>query len=744
MAKVAVIQTSTNIGEVSPLLLGRVDFDKYKSGLKTCLNHIPMVQGPITRRPGTIFCAEVKDSTAFTRLVRFEFSVTQAYVLEFGSTYVRIYRNHGRNESPPGTPVEVSGSIPYTTAELPDLMFAQSADVLYIAHPNHPPASISRTSDTSWSYSVLSFTDGPYLDQNQTTTTLTFSAGSGAGVTCTASAALFASTDVGRPIRAQMPGGNWGWALITAYVSSTVVTVTINQPFSVTTSLSAPATTSPTGTVGNANGISVGQAVSSTKFPAGVSVLAIAGQSVTLSANASATGTDAAAVFGGSTLATTVWKLGLWSATTGWPACVTFYQERLCWGGCTANPESVQLSVTGNYLSHQPTAYDTAGTVVDSHAMNITLSSNDVQNVRWMSGDANGLLIGTVAGEWALSPSSLGGALTPTNLNAVQMTAYGNAKIRAVRVGYTTLMVQRSLRKVRELTFVYYENRYHAPDMTTLSQHITLGGITDMAYQQEPHAIVWFVRADGVLVGMTYERDQNVVGWHRHIFGGNGAVVESIATIPAPDGTRDELWMIVRRIIGGVTKRYVEYMTKVWEHGDDQQTCVYGDASLQYSGAPIYTVTGLNHLIGETVGVLADGALLPDCVVDGSGHITISRAASKITAGLKYNSDGETLRNDAGSANGTAQGKTQRTHRVTFRFLDTLGFFCGPSFDELDPRIFRTTADPAGQMVPLYTGDDSDTWDSDYTTENVMCWRFNTMLPGTVIALMPQLSTFDR
>lgn len=675
MAKVAPIQTSVNTGEISPLMEGRVDFDKYRAALKVCLNNLPLVQGGATRRPGTIFAAETKNSAARSRLVRFEFSVTQAYVLEFGNLYVRIYRNHGRNENPPGTPIEIV--TPYTTAEIPALMFTQSADVLYIAHPSHPPAKISRASDISWSYGVIAFTDGPYLPLNLASTTITPSAGTaGAGVTLTASAAIFAATDVGRPVRIRCPGKEWAWGSITAYTDSTHVTATMVEP-----------------------------------------------------TNDTAAATD--------------WRLGMWSATTGYPACVTFYQERLAWGGSAINPESVQLSATGNYTSHQPTAYDDVGTVVDSYALNLTLSSNDVQNVRWLSGDSAGLMVGTTSGEWAISPSVQGGALTPTNLNAVQMTAYGSTTIRPAKIGSATLMVQRSKRKVRELTYVYYENKYRAPDLTVLSQHITLGGIEEIAYQQEPNSVLWCVRSDGVLLGLVYERDQNVIGWSRHVLGGTATAVESVATIPAPDGTRDEVWLIVRRTIGGVTKRYVEYMTKTWERGDDQRTAVYSDSALQYAGAPTDTVSGLDHLEGQTVAVLADGALHPDCVVS-SGDITLNREASYITAGLRYNSDGQTLRPEAGSSNGTAQGKTQRTNRVNFRLYEALSLQTGPDFDNLSPRIVRTTATPAGQMVPLFSGDDSDTWEGDYGMENLVCWRFSDPLPGTVLAIMPQLSTQDR
>lgn len=726
---------------------GRVDFDKYKAALKICLNHIPLVQGGVTRRPGTIFVSEVKDSTAFTRLVRFEYSTTQAYVLEFGNLYMRIYRNHGRNESPPGTPVEIV--TPYTTAELPTLMFTQSADVLYVAHPLHAPATINRLSDTSWTFTAITFTDGPYLNQNLTATTLTFSAGSGAGVTCTASSIVginggagFAATDVGRHVRARIPGGAWAWGTITGWTSTTVVTVTLTQPLNAVTNVTTTATTSNAATVASPTGISIGQSITSANFPAGAFVTGVSGFGITASSNANAVST-VAGTFGGTSLVTTQWRLGMWSDSTGYPACVTFFQERLGWGGCTVAPESLQLSVVNNYTSHQPTAYDTNGTVIDSYGLNFTLSSNDVQNVRWMVGDTAGLLVGTTSGEWVLSPSSVGGALTPTNVNAIQMTAHGSAAIKATKVASTTLMVQRSKRKVREITYVYYENKYHAPDMTIIAQHITRGGITDTAYQQEPSSILWAVRGDGMLLGFTYERDQNVIGWHRHQLGGSG-IVESIAVIPAPDGTRDELWMIVRRTINGASKRYVEYMTQMWERGDDQVTAVYLDSALQYSGVATTTITGATHLVGQTVGVLADGSLHPDCVVSGGGGITLNRTATKVTLGKRYNSDGQTLRLEAGSANGTSQGKTQRSNRVNFRLHDSLGISVGPDFNSLSPRIVRTTSDDAGAAVPLYTGDDSDTWDGDYTFENLVCWRFSDPFPGTLLAVMPQLSTFDR
>lgn len=695
MPRSAPIQTQFNAGELSPLMYGRVDFPKYKDGLKTCLNFIPQVQGPVTRRPGNTFVASVKNPGLKTRLVKFEFNVEQAYILEFGNGYVRFYSNHGQDQVS-GAVVELV--VPYQTADLFQLIFTQSADTLYVAHPNYPPSTITRTSATSWSFQNLVFVDGPYLDPDTSGTTMTVGATTGSTTLVASSTAGinngagFTAADVGRLIRIQPSGAAWGWGTITAVSNTT--NATINIP------TNAPIATSP------------------------------------------ATG----------------WRLGAFSAnvaspfTANYPACVTFYQDRLCWGGVPQTPETVYMSVSGDYTNNAPSAYDTAGTVANDNAMTFTLNSNDVQSVRWMSGDANGLLVGTAGGEWAVTPSTLGGALTPSNLNAVQMTAYGEAPIEPVRIGYTTLGLQRSLRKIREFTFVYYENRYHAPDMTVVSQHVTLGGITQFAYQQEPNSILWMVRGDGTLVGFTYERDQQVTAWHRHTMGGvsddlgSPAIVESIAAIPSPDGTRDELWMIVQRYINGQVVRYVEYMTKIWERGDSQVSAVYFDASLTYNGAPTNTVEGLTHLAGETVSVLADGSAHPDVTVstDGFGKIMLDRKASVVTVGYEYNSDGETMLGDSGAADGTAQGKTKRQHRVGFRLLDSLGLQVGVDFDSLTPRVNRTGANLLGQPVPLFSGDDSETWEGDYALTDYICFRFSGGFPGTVQAIMPMLDTMDR
>lgn len=672
--KASPLKDAFNAGELSPLMAARVRIDKYANAFKLGLNVIPVVQGGCTRRDGTMFAAEVKNSASVTRLIPFEFSVEQAYMLEFGNLYIRVFKDNGVVESSPGVPLEIV--TPYTEADIPDLKFVQSADVLYLVHRSYAPRRLGRTSDTSWTLTTISFLDGPYLPLNVSSTTLTPSGTTG-NITITASAATFAATDVGRVVRIRH-SSTWGWATITAYTSATQVSATVGGK-----------------------------------------------------------------VFGATT-ASSDWRLGVWSATTGYPSCAMFFEDRLFYAGNTSYPQRLDGSRSGSYDDFSPS--DSDGVVTASHAVSVTLNSSDINLIRWMMDDEKGLLVGTAGGEWIVRPSTFSEALSPTNIAAKRSTSFGSSKYQAVRAGKSTIYIQRSGRKVRELAYVYEVDGFRAPDMTVLSEHITKGGVTFGDYQQEPWGIVWFVRNDGVLIGFTYERDQDVLGWHRHILGGSfgdgDAVVESVAVIPNAAADADELWLIVKRTIDGNTVRYVEYMSGRFDE-DDTTNAFFVDCGLTYDGSPVTTITGLDHLEGQVVSVLADGAVHPDRTVE-SGSIILVRAASVVHVGLGYVSDIQTLNIEAGAADGTAQGKTKRINRVVARLYKTLGLKYGPSEDKLDVFTFRTSADAMNSPPALFTGDIEINWNSGYDKEGSMYFRQDQPLPFTLLGLFPQVTTQDR
>jgi hypothetical protein len=727
VAKASPIQQSFNAGELSKLMAARFDVAKYRSGLEVCYNALPLIQGGWKNRSGTYYVTGVKTHAKATRVVRFEFSTTQAYIIEFGDLYCRFYMDHGQiqvsgvaaysgatayvigdlvesagvnyyciaattGNAPPNATYwyPLAGTIyeiptPYVEADLFELSFTQSADVLYIAHQGYTQRKLSRTAHTNWTLTTIAFLDGPYLSTNATPTTLTLSAVTGS-VTVTASAITginsntgFQVTDIGRLIRWKDPAGNWTWLRITARASTTQVTALISG------------------------------------------------------ANASAA------------TATVNWRLGVWSDTTGYPGATVFFEDRLFWGGPTNYPQRLDGSKSSDYENFAPSAAD--GTVAADNSVGFTLNASTVNVIRWLLDDEKGLLVGTVGGEWLVRPSSQSEALSPTNIKASQSDGRGSKQVQAIKAGRATLFVQRAGRKLRELAYVFEVDGFRAPDLTPLAEHITLSGLGELAYQQEPHSVVWSVRGDGVLVGLTYERDQDVLGWHRHeiagAFGSGIAVVESIAVIPEPDGEYDELWLVVKRTIDGATVRYIEYMKKNFEEGDDIEDAFFVDAGLTYSGAAATVITGLDHLEGETVSVWADGAAHPTKVVSG-GSITLEREATKAQIGLGYDSDGKTMPVEAGAADGTAQGKIKRVHTCFFRLHNSMGLKYGSSFDDMDEVSFRTSTHATASPVPLFTGDKLVDWPADYDVYGQICWRQSLPAPLTVLAVGPQLHTQDR
>lgn len=770
MAKATWSQQNFNGGEWSPKMYGRVGLDKYKTSMATCLNFIPEIQGGLNRRPGTRYVCEVKDSSKTTRLVRFEFSTTQAYVLEFGHNYIRFCANDGQVLNGAGTaPLEVTTT--YTESELFDLAFAQSADTLYIAHPNHAPAKLQRQSATSWTLTSIAFLDGPYLPLNDTATTLTPSGLGPGSITVTASAITginnntgFQTTDVGRTIRIKN-GTAWGWGKITARASTTSITVDVKQAIGGVQATATATVDVPSGKVTAVTVTNAGNgygAAPNVTFTGGGGSGASASGGITLDTGTIAaiqlasggTGYTSAPTVeitppaGTTAAATTNWRLGLWGGTNGYPSTVTFFEDRLYWGGCTQYPQRIDGSVVSDYENLQPTEYN--GVVTDADAVGFTLNANDVNAIRWMVSDERGLIIGTAGAEWLLRATAFGYPITPTNVQAKPSSFYGSAKVQPIKAGRYTLFVQRDARKLREMGYLFQIDGFQALDVSAVSEHLLLNGITQMALQKTPQQIAWMVRGDGELIGMTYEKEQEVIGFHQHAFGGysnaghtDAANVESVACIPAPDGTRDEVWVLTQRYINGQIKRYIEVMTKMWNTGDNVADAVYLDCSSSYSGSPATHISGLTWLEGETVQVLADGATHPDCVVS-AGAITLNFAASKVQVGYTYNSDAKTLRIEAGGADGTSQVKLKRIHRVGVRLLDTIGLQIGPSFSDMEIVPFRSSADAMDEGLPAFSDDKA--WISindSYTRAGQLCLRQAQPLPANVQLIVAQLETQD-
>jgi hypothetical protein len=710
------IQTNLTAGEFSPRMALRVDFAKYPNGVETLENYIVLPQGGVTRAPGTRYVAEVKDSSKSTRLIPFEFSTTQAYMLEFGNQYIRFYRDGGRIGSAitgavdnggglirltstthglvTGDTIYVAsvGGVPnatgawtvtvitantfdliastfaglytsggtwvvevitqYLEADLFDIKYAQSADTLYLVHSGYPVVKLTRTTHTTWALSAVTFIDGPYFDENLLLPNSTKST-----VTITPSAAT-------------------GAIILTA---------------------SAPLFTAAH--VGRRIRLLDGSVW-------GYGVVTFYTDSTHVNFTVAPPTTLTAAT------AKSTWRFGAWY-TGNYPGAICFFEERLAFAGSVVQPQAVWLSVTGDYEDMTPGAND-------DDALTYVLASRKVNAIIWLA-DSVGLLIGTVGGEFAMFGGN-DSPLTPTNVTVRKQSTRGSLGVSPVEVGNSLLFVQRAGRKIRELNFDANTGAYKSPDLTLLAEHITDGFIVEMAYQQEPDSIVWCVINDGRLVSFTYNPEQEVIAFGNRLTDGR---FESVATIPNPDATGDQTWIIVNRTINGSTKRYVEYMDPT----------LFVDCGLSYDGVAVGSVSGLSHLETETVDIVTtmDGvvayAVYPQAVV-ASGAVTLDGpTATMIQVGLHYTPRFVTLRPEVKMHNGgTSQGRKKRWVEVFARLFETSGLTING-----DEMPFRTGDDPMDEPPPLFTGDKRVTAAGGWNREGQLTFVQNQPLPSTIL-----------
>lgn len=577
----------------------------------------------------------------------------------------------------------VEVDAPWAEADLPTVEGPQSADVLYLYHADYPTHKLQRLGHTTWSVVEVAWEDGPYLDENDTATTLLPSVATGLGINLTLS-----STE----------GVNGGQGWLSTDVGRLVrYKKTTNWGYAVIVSITS-------------------------------TTIAVA---------------DVRRDFEATPTATTTWRLGAWSGTTGYPQVATFFDQRQYMGATTDQPQTLFAAQTADFENMQPD--DGAGTVEADDAFVYTLSAGNVNAIRWLSAGENTLAIGTVGGEWT---PNVDGILSATNVSFRRQTTRGSAQIQPVRIGHTVLFVQRAKRKLREFGFSDEVQGFVAPDMTRLAEHITKGGIVEMDYAQERESIIWAVRNDGQLLSLTFRREEDVVGWGRHILGGSfsggNAVVESVTVVPGDNGAgqtqdsteRDEVWVIVKRTINGATKRYIEFFECDFETGDDQEDAYYVDSMLTYDGAAATTLTGLGHLEGETVKTWGDGAVVPDEAV-ASGQITVDESVSVAQVGLGYTHKLETLKVSVGNPAGSPVGKTKRVYGLTFVLLNSHRLKFGPADDDLKTKDFRAVSDPMDAGAPLFTGEQYVDFHGDWEADPRIVIEDDAPAPFTLLAIAP-------
>ncbi|WP_421526754.1 hypothetical protein [Pseudomonas brenneri] len=556
----SVLQPTFAAGELSPSASARTDIARYYTGLKLCRNFMVMPYGGVRNRAGTKFVCEVKDSTKRCRLIPFQFNDVQTYVLAFGDLNMRVMKDGGQvlySAGPSvGQPFELA--LPYTQNDLGLLNFTQSADVMTFAQPSYKPRELSRLAHDNWTTAEISL--APRIAAPASATAVS---GGGSGVAQTWRYQITAVLDDGNTLDESLPVTS---NPITSHADVASATITW------------PAVTGATYYIVY-------------KDNAGAGIYGFIGRATALTftdQNITAVKTD-----------TPPNGNDPFVGTGNYPGAVGYYQQRLVFAGSDLSPQTVWMSKTGLFKNF---GFSTPNK--DDDAITFTIASREVNRMRHLLG-LRKLLGLTSGGEWTFSGADTG--LTAKTVQASQEGYDGSAIVPPVVVGNSAVYVQARGSRVSSFGYSLNADGFAADDLTLFSAHLFRGReLTNVAYQKIPDSIVWYVRDDGILLGLTYLPEQQLVGWHWHDTDG---FVESIACVP--EGQEDALYMVVRRTVNGVQKRYIERMAS--RQITSIEDAFFVDCGLTYDGrntdsAKTFTISGgSTWLFPEVVTMTAVG-----------------------------------------------------------------------------------------------------------------------------------------
>lgn len=672
---VALAQTSFNAGEMSPYLDGRVDLAKYGNGCSLMSNFRPIPQGPALRRSGTRFVAQTKSMTDRSWLGKFIFSEDDSYVLEFGDHYVRFYTDNGQlnlggpllawsnatnyvqgslvsqggvnyyaiqpslNQMPPNATYwwPLTGTIyeawsPYSIADLTNpkdgtfvLDFEQTGDTIFIFHPSFFPQKLTRFDTTFWTIAPANITNGPFEDVDPDQTTTVYASAATGAITLTASTPIFTADMVDTLFLLEQKKVD-GYAV---WEVGKVIALGAERrsDSNVYRALNAATTGSvkPTHREGAKFDGDAGVQWLYVHSGYGIArITSVAG----LTANATVISEIPSQAVGVAN-ASTKWAKAAWRSAAlggpGYPTLGTIFRERLV----IARGQQLWGSVAGDFENFA--ARDGAETLPDS-AFSITIGSSETNAAVWMVAK-DALLVGTRGAEFSVGQMTESEVFGPGNIKAAEESKYGARQVPPAVIGDSVLFAQRSGRRMRDVRFSFNTASYEATDLMVLSGHIANGQIIQCDFALEPHSEMWACCNNGDVIALTYQLEQDVLGWHPHRIGGGSGekgMGESVVVIPSPDGTHDQVWMQVYRVIDGTPTRFIEYMERDWDATQELETALYSDSGSTFNGfipgatatingfgpwsagaQATVTVTGMTLVVGDQMDYLvlvgADG-----------------------------------------------------------------------------------------------------------------------------------------
>lgn len=600
---------------------------------------------------------------------------------------------------------------------LPLIHTDQANDYLLLAHPDLPPMSIQRRAHDDFSAVEFEAKEGPLLDANTDLASTVYADGSdlaaGDTITLIASTEIWTEEHLGAlwELRQKDISASPVWAAATAF--SLAGEVRNGEMFYRCSDAGTSGSEAPTHDDGDAfDGPSTSTNCKWTFIHNGRGIVRITSIVSPQEVEAEII-TEMPAGCVGAGNATHKWREGAWSHAQGFPKTVAIAFGRTCWGGTRLEPLAVDFSDARSPFLFNPVERN--GLTTRETAFRRVIDGKNP--IRWLKATDKGLAVGTLAGEFLIGITGASTGFGGDTANAVPVGPNGAASIQPIMNGDAILYVQAARKSVRDMVFTETQLKPTTSDRNLRADHVAEDSpFIACAYAETPFRVTWYLRADGKLRGLTYNREEGakVSAWHRSTIGGSfegsNAVVESLCATRSPDGLSVDLWLQVKRTIGGITKRSIEWMTQPIGKTDALQTGVYMDAAVSFSGDASATMGGLDHLIGETVTYLAynvtDGIFCGTAVVDADGEIALPIDATICHAGLFAYPAIETVNLEASAASGrNTKDDGKRIYKAIVEAIHSgPGLYVGTNTsDELDRMVFDdfTQDDPPAALTGL-------------------------------------------
>ncbi|MFW0699023.1 hypothetical protein [Pantoea sp. R13S299] len=570
----SLIQPSFAGGEISPNVYGRVDLAKYAVALRRCRNFIVRQYGGIENRPGTRFIAEAKYPDRKCRLIPFQFSTVQTYALEFGHLYMRVFKDGGQVLTGSNTVYEIA--TPYTEADLFDLKFTQSADVMTICHKSYAPRELQRYAHNNWALVEVSTKNGPFEDINVDESKTVYASGETGTITLTASAPIFTAEQAGKLFYLEQPSTD----SVSVWETSKSVTVGLirraDSNYYRANTAGKTGTLRPSHTEGMAWDGWGGSGTDDTGVQweylhsgnglCRITTVAANG----LTATASVISRIPSNVVG-SGKPSYKWARFAWNSVNGYPGTVVYYQQRLFFAASTNYPQTIWASRSGDYKD-----FGKSSPIADDDRITYTYAGRQVNEIRHLI-DVGSLVALTSGGQFQIKGDQ-NNVLTPSSFSFSSQGSDGASSTPPITVSNIALFIQEKGSIVRDLAYSFDVDGYQGSDLTVLANHLFQGyQLLDWSFTVVPYSAAWVIRNDGMLLTLTYLRDQQVFAWSPQPTDGK---FESTCSIS--EGTEDAVYFSVQRTVGGQVKRYIERLSSRQFNSDIDAFFV--DSGLSYDG----------------------------------------------------------------------------------------------------------------------------------------------------------------